>query len=113
MGRAPMNRLIEARSYAEQAQAIQETQAVSTNTWKTFSILVDISEQEGRTEAARDYRRRERETYIAFEGNRHSIDRQFGEFIAIIASAAQGNEQARAASERVLQQFEAELKTGL
>ena len=111
MGRAPMNRLIEARGYAEQAQAIQETQAVSANTWKTFSILVDIAEKEGRTEAARDYRRRERETYIAFEGNHHSIDRQFGELIAIIASAAQGNKQAREATERFLQQLEAELKT--
>lgn len=111
VGRVPMNRLIEAWGYAEQAQAIQETQAVSANTWKTFSILADIAEMEGRMGAARDYRRRERETYIAFEGNHHSIDRQFGELIAIIAIAARGNKRAREATERFLQQLEAELKT--
>ncbi len=48
-------------------------------------ILATIAELEGRAEEARNYHRREREIFAAFDGNRYRIERQFGELIAYIA----------------------------
>ena len=65
-----------------------------------------IADLEGHAEEARDYRRRERETFAAFAGNRYHIDQQHGQLIAAIAAAAQGDAQAREAVEAVLPQLE-------
>ncbi|MFL5804278.1 MAG: hypothetical protein ACJ8CR_21355, partial [Roseiflexaceae bacterium] len=62
---------------------------------------------EGRADAARDYRRRERATFAAFAGNRWHIDRQHGRLIAAIVAAARGDEEVRAAVEGALPQLEA------
>ena len=67
----------------------------SSEIWNTLGILADIADLEGRAEDARDYRRRERETFAAFEGNRYHIDQQHGQLIAAIAAAAKGNKEAR------------------
>jgi hypothetical protein len=99
--------LAEARGYAQRALAIDETLDASVAIWKTLSILADIAELEGRTEAARAYRRREREAYAAFAGHRWHMDRHFGELIAAIARAARGDKQAREAVEARLPQLEA------
>src|SRR2546427_2296613 len=72
----------------------------------TLGILADIADLEGRTEVARDYRRRARETFAAFAGNRYHIDRQHGQLIAAIAAAALGNAQAREAVEAALPRLE-------
>ncbi len=107
-GRAPATRLAEARQHAERALAIvKNIGCLFGELWKTLSILAEIADLEGRTEAARGYRRRERETFAAFAGNRWHIDNQHGQLIAAIAAAAQGNAQARAAVEEVLPGLEA------
>jgi tetratricopeptide (TPR) repeat protein len=100
-------RLAEARRLAERALDIKETFDVSSEIWTTLNILAEIAALEGRVDAAREYRRRERETFAAFAGNRWHIDQQHGQLIAAIAAAAQGDEEARAAVEAALPQFEA------
>ncbi len=105
-GRISKSRLSEARGYAERALAIKETLDASSEIWTTLSILANIADLEGRTEEARNYRLRERETFAAFEGNRYHIYRQHGQLIAAIAAAAKGDEQARKAVEEALPEFE-------
>ena len=105
-GRAPTTRLAEAKSYAEQALAIDQTRDASSEIWNTLSILADIADLEGRAEEARDYRRRARETFAAFAGNRYHIDRQHGQLIAAIAAAALGDAQTREVVEADLPRLE-------
>ncbi len=105
-GRAAANRLTEAKRYAEQALAIRETLDASSEIWGTLGILAEIADLEGHAEEARNYRRRERETFAAFAGNRYHIDQQFGPLIAAITSAAKGDAQAREEVETVLPQLE-------
>jgi tetratricopeptide (TPR) repeat protein len=100
--RMPKSRLIEARSYTERALTIKETLEASSEIWTTLGILATIADLEGRTEDARNYRRRGCETFAAFEGNRYHIDRQHGQLIAAIAAAAKGDVQAREAVEAAL-----------
>jgi len=104
--RASRTRLAEAKGYAEQALAIDQTLDASSGIWTVFSTLAKIADLEGRAEEARDYRRRERETFAAFEGNRYHIDRQHGQLIAAIAAAAKGNAEARAEVEARLPRLE-------
>jgi len=105
-GRAPMQHLPEARGYAERALAIRETLDASSEVWNSLSVLASIADLEGRADAARDYRLRERETFAAFAGNRYHIDRQHGRLIADVAEAAKSNVQAREAVEAVLPKLE-------
>ncbi len=105
-GRAAKTRLAEAKSYAERALAIRETLDASAPIWTTLSILAEIADLEGRTEEARDYRRHERETFAAFEGNRYHIDRQHGQLIAAIAAAAKGDAEAHVEVEARLPRLE-------
>jgi hypothetical protein len=104
--RAPKTRLVEARHYAEQALHIEEQPGVSAELWKTFSILARITELEEDQEAAGDYRRRERESFAAFAGNRAQLDQQYGPFITAIAQGAQRDQEQRAEVEAVLPQLE-------
>ena len=106
-GRSNKTRLVEARTHAERALVIAEHLANSAPIWETLSIFASIAELEGQTEAARDYRRRERETYAAFAGSRKYIDRVNGPLIAAFAAAARGDPQARGYIEAVRPRFEA------
>lgn len=106
-GRIPKTRLVDARGYAENALVIKNTLDASSEIWTTLHILADIADLEGRAEEARNYRRRERETYIAFEGNRYHIDRQHRQLIADIVAAARSDTQVRAKVEAALPQYEA------
>ncbi len=106
-GRASNTRLAEARDYAERALTIKETLDASAEIWAALGILADIADLEGQTEAARDYRRRERETFAAFAGNRYHIDQQFGQFISDVVAAAKGDIQARERVEARLSKLEA------
>ncbi len=99
-------RLAEAKRYAEQALAIKETLDASQRIWTTLTILAEIADIEGQAKEAWDYRRRERETFAAFAGNRYHIDQQHGKLIAAIAAAAQGDAQAREVVEAALPQLE-------
>jgi hypothetical protein len=101
-----MGRLNEARNYTERALTIKEKLDASSEIWTTLSILADIADLEGRTEEARNYHRRERETFAAFEGNRYHIDRQHGQLITDIATAAKGDMQARQAVQEMLPKLE-------
>src|SRR6266702_5330033 len=106
MGQAPATRLTEARDYAERALAILKTLDASSGIWATLSVLAGVAEMEGRAEAAQDYRRRERESFAAFAGNRYHIDRQHRQLISDIAAAAKGDSEARAAVEARLPRLE-------
>lgn len=106
-GFAAKERLSEAWGYAEQALAIDEALKASATIWESLSILADIADLEGRAEVARDYRRREREAAVAFEGNRAEIDRRFGQLIVAIGAAARGDRRARTEVERVVPRLEA------
>ena len=105
-GRAAKNRLVEARHYVEQAKLIMERPGVSAEIWATFSTLAQIADLEKRTEEAQDYRRRERESFAAFAGNRYHIDQQHSAFIAAIVAAARGDAEARKSIEEVLPKLE-------
>src|SRR5205085_799475 len=106
-GHIPTARLVQARNNAEQALTIMETLGISRGIWETLGILADLAETEGRTEAAQQYRQRERETYAAFVGNRDYIDRLHGRLIANIAAAAKGDERVRGVAKADLPGLEA------
>lgn len=105
--RAPATRLQEARSHAERALAIKETLDASSRIWTTLNILASIAELAGDPTLAHSYRRRERETFAAFAGNRWHIDNQFGDFIQTVAAAASGDAAARKTVEERLPRLEA------
>ena len=105
-GRAATMRLAEAKGYAKQALAIIETLDASAQNWTTLNILAKIADMEGHAEEAREYRRRQRETFAAFAGNRYHIDQQHGPLIAAVAAAAQGDAQARETVEAALPHLE-------
>jgi tetratricopeptide (TPR) repeat protein len=106
-GRAATTRLAEAKRSAEQALAIEETLDASATIWTILEILAQIAELEGRAEKAQSYRRRARETFAAFEGNRYHLDLQHGSLITAIAAAARDDPQAQEAVEAVLPELEA------
>jgi tetratricopeptide (TPR) repeat protein len=101
-GRISSRLLSEAQSYAEQAFAIKETFDISSEIWMTLDTLAGIAELDGRVEKSRNYRRRARETFASFSGNRYFIDRQHWSFIADIAAAILSDVQAREVIEKVL-----------
>ncbi len=103
---AARTRLDEAHRYAEQARRIKEKPGVSAEIWTTYGILAEIAELEEQPEVARDYRRRERESFAAFAGNRYQIDQQFASLIAATVVAARGDAQAQAAIAAALSQLE-------
>jgi len=106
---APAAHLAEARNYADQALAIHERLEASSKSpiWDSLGLLADIVGLEGEADAARDYRRREREIFAAFEGNRYEMDQQHRRFIAAVSAAAQGDTQARASVETEFPRMEA------
>ncbi len=105
-GRMGSERLSEARGYAERALAIRETLDAASEIWKTLNILADLADLEGQTVQAVAYRRREREAFAAFPGNRWHIDQQHDVLIQSIAAAARGDSAARATVEKALPQLE-------
>ncbi len=105
-GRAARSRLDEARHYIEQARRIREQPGVSAENWTTYSIMAEIAEVEEQQDVARDYRRRERESFAAFAGNRYRIDQQHADLIKVIVAAARGDAQAKAEVEAELPKLE-------
>lgn len=88
------NRLGEAEAYARRALAIKETLDVSAEPWTTYAILAEIAAAQGDSAAARDWRRKEQESFAAYAGARHEIT-QYGGLISAVVEAASGNEQAQ------------------
>jgi tetratricopeptide (TPR) repeat protein len=97
--------LAEAQRYLEQATAINERLS-SPDIWMNFGTLTWIANLQGHVEVAQDYRRREREAYATFAGNRYQIDQQFGLALPVFA-AAQDDLEVRALVEESLPQLEA------
>ncbi len=87
-------RLAETRRYAEQALAILERLDSSAEIWRALYLLGALARMEGRTKAAQSYRRRERETYAAFEPNRSAMDHKYGTLIAEVAAVARDHRPA-------------------
>ena len=63
------NRLDEAEAYARRVLAIMETLDLSSEPWKTYSILAQIAEKRGRMDEVREWRRKEQESFAAFAGS--------------------------------------------
>jgi tetratricopeptide (TPR) repeat protein len=104
---APIVSLVEAKDCAQRALTIMEPLDASAGTWMPLSALADIADLEGKPEAARDYRRRERETFAAFTGHRFHLDGDVYETLfAAAAAAAKGDMQARMRAEAILQVME-------
>ena len=88
-------RLAEAESYARRAVAIMETLDLSAEPWKTYGILARIAEAQGRPAEARAWRRKEQESYAAYAGASHQMQR-FQPFIVAAVRATQGDAEALA-----------------
>lgn len=106
-GRMRRERLAEARGYAERALVIRETLDASSEIWKTLSILAELADLAGSPDQARVYRRRERETFAQFAGNRWHIDNDFGDLIRDIAAVARGDATTQAEIEAEFPKMEA------
>jgi len=71
-----------------------------------YSILAKIAEKQGRAAEAREWRRKEQESYAAYAGAGHEM-RQYQPLIQAIVAACQGDAQARQQVEVFLPQMEA------
>jgi tetratricopeptide (TPR) repeat protein len=88
-------RLEEAARHAHRAVEIDEAIGdPSVEIWKDYSILAQIAEKQGRTAEAREWRRKEQESYAAYAGAGHEM-RQYQPLIQAIVAACQGSEEAR------------------
>ncbi|MBM7844021.1 tetratricopeptide repeat protein [Herpetosiphon giganteus] len=100
-GAWPSSRLVEAQAYAEQALAIKQTlDPNSASLWLSFSILADLANLAGQAVTAAEYRQQAQTAFTAHAANRWHIDQQFGQLIAAIVTATQGNQEMRAAVEQ-------------
>jgi hypothetical protein len=70
------SRLSEAHHFAQQALLIGEkVDPDSVRVWDLYGILASISTQQGEAAKAQDYRRLSRQSYAAFAGSRHALQR--------------------------------------
>lgn len=105
-GRAEWTRLAEARSYLEQSRSIKEQPDITGDIWNTYNLLAQVAELEGQSEAVRDYRKRERESYVAFPGNRLQVDQQYGDLINYVVASIRGDAFGQAVIAQVLPALE-------
>ncbi|MCC6615553.1 MAG: tetratricopeptide repeat protein [Anaerolineae bacterium] len=104
-----MGRLAEARTYAERAAKIVEGQDLSVEPWTTYNILADISTREGKTDEAREWRRKRNTAHDAFAGTRYELAPILAGFAGVIeasAAACAGNADARTQVEGLFETFE-------
>ncbi|BAY28322.1 TPR domain protein [Nostoc carneum NIES-2107] len=82
-----LNRLSEAQQLAEEALAILQTlDSAVTEIWKTYGLLADITDKQGKTTQAQAYRRLSRQAKAAFAGTRYEL-RKYGRLIAAVIAA--------------------------
>src|SRR5579883_657584 len=91
-----MAQLGKARRYAEQARAIAEKLPIEDETWTLYRTLAALADLGAKESEAESYRRREHEVYAAFPAHRDDVNQRYGQFIANVAAAAEGDESARA-----------------
>ena len=95
------DRLAEAKAYAEEALAIQETlDPAAVEIWKAYAVLAEICDKQGDADAARAYRLKERASYAAAPVSQHQL-RGMRRVIAAVVLAAV-DPTARAVVEPVL-----------
>jgi len=102
----PRTRLEEARQQAAQALAVKQSLDLSAEPWLTQGILADIAALQGGADEALQLRRQEHESFAAFAGNRHKIERIAGGLIAELATA-QGDQRLQARMRQRLPELEA------
>jgi len=100
-------RLDEAESYARRALEIKQQLDLSSEPWKTYAILAQIAEARGQVAAAARWRCKEQESYAAYAGAAHKLPQWAPQFIAAVAGAVQGHQEAIAAVNDFLPQLEA------
>ncbi len=101
------DRLDEAESYARRAVEIKQQLDLSSEPWTTYQILAQIAEARGQVAAAARWRRKEQESYAAYAGAAHKLPQWAPQFIAAVAGAVQGHQEAIAAVNDFLPQLEA------
>jgi tetratricopeptide (TPR) repeat protein len=97
-------RLDEARRLAEQALAnLQLLDPAAAEIWNIYYILVEITNQQGDSARARDYRHKMIQAMEAFEGTRHLLrqDRQFITGVVTAMEDANARRQLEAGMEQV------------
>jgi tetratricopeptide (TPR) repeat protein len=100
------NRLDEAEEYARRALAIDETlDPAAAKIWKNYSFFAELAEKRGHKDEAREWRRKEQESFAAFAGSDNEI-KQWLPVIADVVSACNGNEEAIKKLEPFLQKME-------
>ncbi len=100
------DRLDEAEAYARRALEIVEQHQVQFEVWATYNILAQIAEARGQVAAAARWRRKEQESYAASGFAAHKLPQWAPQFIAAVAGAAQGHQEAVAVVEGILPQLE-------
>ncbi|ABX06709.1 MAG TPA: CHAT domain-containing protein [Herpetosiphon sp.] len=99
------SRLAEAQNYAEQAlNILKGVDPAQASLWLPLNILANLADPAGQ---AAEYCQQARIAYAAHAANRWHIDQQFGDLIAAIVTATQGNQEVRTAVEQTLPQLEA------
>lgn len=85
-------RLSEARQLAEEALAIGKTlDPAAATIWNTYAILAMITDKQGDSTQAKEYRRQARQAKAAFAGTQYEL-RQYGQFIAAVVAAVDNAE---------------------
>jgi hypothetical protein len=98
--------LAEAEAYARRALEIKEAIGdPSLEIWKNYDNMAQIAERRGRPDEARQWRRREQESFAAFRGADVEI-REWLPLIPVIVAACEGSEEAKKQAEQHLQTFE-------
>jgi hypothetical protein len=103
-------RLDEAERYAHRAREIDETLDLSSEPWKDYSILAQIADKRGRAEEARQWRRKEQETYQAYvdrSGGQagDQVVRKWEPYIQAVVAICNGDAQAAQQLEPFLQKM--------
>ena len=87
------DRLSEARQLAEEALGMMMTiDPAAAQIWLTYNILAKIAIKQGDQPTARDYRRQSRQSYAAFAGSRHELQKH-EDFIQCVMIALQDSSQ--------------------
>ena len=95
--------LDEAEKYARQAAEIIEAIGdPSLQIWTTYSALAQIAERRGQPDEARQWRRKEQESFAAFAGAEAQLPRSVGPVVQAVVAACAGSEEARQEVERAL-----------
>ncbi len=97
------NRIDEAEIYARRALELKETLDLSSEPWTTYSILAQIAEKRGHIDDVREWRKKERESFVAFPGTENEI-KENQSLIAAVVAACHGNNAAKELLELLIQE---------